>query len=218
MADNLSKKPRKGILKNSSSFEGHDRQREKGTKWDEMNILATLHPKDKDYGHMKIEEPKTPYAQYNEGESDDEHDGLDADLLAKKIQLGGNELPKALIEPEVEEESEEEEISPEEKEKKKIFEMKRKQHYNEFYAVKLARRLMQNDDEDDDEDEEDDEEEGKDNKQQKPTDSNKDDTKPQEEDKDKVMVDLTQEDREDNTSANQTEEKMAIGDEQASGD
>ncbi|XP_042226555.1 protein phosphatase inhibitor 2-like isoform X2 [Homarus americanus] len=115
MADNLSKKPRKGILKNSSSFEGNERQREKGTKWDEMNILATLHPKDKDYGHMKIEEPKTPFAKYEEGDSGDEHDGLDADLLAKKIQLGGNELPKALIEPEPEEESDDEDISPEER-------------------------------------------------------------------------------------------------------
>ncbi|XP_066946620.1 protein phosphatase inhibitor 2-like isoform X2 [Macrobrachium rosenbergii] len=154
MADNLHKQPRKGILKNSSSFEGNGRPREKETKWDEMNILATLHPKDKDYGHMKIEEPKTPYTHYNEGDSGDENDGLDADLLAKKIQLGGSELPKALIEVEQELESEDEDISPEEREKRKIFEMKRKKHYNEFYAVKLARKLMQNDEEED-EDEED---------------------------------------------------------------
>ncbi|XP_045102983.1 protein phosphatase inhibitor 2-like isoform X2 [Portunus trituberculatus] len=121
-----------------------------------MNILATLHPKDKDYGHMKIDEPKTPYTKYNEGHSDDEQDGLDADLLAKKIQLGGNELPKALVEPEVEEELSEEE-SAEEKEKRKIFEMKRKQHYNEYYAVKLARKLMEDDSEEDDDEAEEDE-------------------------------------------------------------
>merc|ERR1712002_196501 len=148
MADNLNKQPKKGILKNSSSFDGNERQREKETKWDEMNILATLHPPDKDYGHMKIEEPKTPYNHYEEGDSGDEHDGLDADLLAQKIQLGGSELPKALIEPESEEESEEE-LAPEEREKRKWFEQKRKKHYNEFYAVKLARKLTQNDDEDD---------------------------------------------------------------------
>lgn len=157
MADNLSKQPRKGILKNSSSFEGNERQREKGTKWDEMNILATLHPKDKDYGHMKIEEPKTPYAKYSEGDSGDEHEGLDADLLARKIQLGGNELPKALVEPEDEDSSDDEDISPEEREKRKIFEMKRKQHYNEYYAVKLARKLMEDDDEEDEDDCEEDE-------------------------------------------------------------
>ncbi len=64
----------------------------KEAHYDESNIAATLHPPDKDYGFMKIEEPKTPFEVY---ESDgEEQGGLDANLLAAKIAAEGNKGPR----------------------------------------------------------------------------------------------------------------------------
>ncbi|XP_049807448.1 protein phosphatase inhibitor 2-like [Schistocerca nitens] len=145
MAENLGKRPSKGILKTSSSFEKPDapKRKQKETKWDEMNIIATLHPPDKEYGHMKIEEPKTPFNWVDEDAMVDE---LDAAVLAEKIRLEATKPPKS-IEEDSESEEDSEDETDEMKAKRVAFESKRKAHYNEYYAVKLARKLMEQEEE-----------------------------------------------------------------------
>ena len=122
-------------------------------KWDEMNILQTLHPPDKDYGLMKIEEPKTPYS-YSVDDEHDESGGastqLDTESLAQRVK--DSRVRRLSIEEVAEEDEEDdEELTEEEKKQRREFEMKRKSHYNEFQAVKLARQLLEEDDEEDEE-------------------------------------------------------------------
>ncbi|KAM4042833.1 protein phosphatase inhibitor 2 [Anomaloglossus baeobatrachus] len=172
-------RPIRGILKNKSSAgvrvlskaelsrDREDDQSKKSQKWDEMNILATYHPTDKDYGLMKIDEPSTPYHRMVGDDDDDEgamsdsegNEALTADVLAQKLEAAEGTDPKFLAQEESSEE-EDEELTPEEREKKREFEMKRKHHYNEGMNIKLARQLIAKElaGEDDEEEEDDDEE------------------------------------------------------------
>lgn len=164
------KRPKKGILKNSSSFDKPENSSRKEMKWDEMNILATHHPADKDYGHMKVDEPPTPYARLSDQEDDDddvedgdipnrkhlkkkqsleELDGLNPEDLAERLRD-----PKSakVFDSQDDEEEESEEETEEMRAKRKVFEKKRKLHYNEFQAVQIAKQLMQLEEDDSEED------------------------------------------------------------------
>ncbi|KAG9351161.1 hypothetical protein AGOR_G00144660 [Albula goreensis] len=138
-----------------------DDHQKKSQKWDEMNILATYHPADKDYGLMKIDEPSTPYNRMV-GDEDEEalsdtetNTVLTADDLTKKLAAAEGVEPRFMAQEEEESsEEEEEELTPEEQAKKKQFEMMRKMHYNEGLNIKLARQLIASELEEDEDDEE----------------------------------------------------------------
>ncbi|XP_030886530.1 protein phosphatase inhibitor 2 isoform X1 [Leptonychotes weddellii] len=172
-ASTASHRPIKGILKNksstTSSVVASDEQpgrsvdeelSKKSQKWDEMNILATYHPADKDYGLMKIDEPSTPYHSMvgddEDALSDSETtEALAPDILAKKLAAAEGSEPKYRVHEQESSEDEDSDLSPEEQGKKKRqFEMKRKLHYNEGLNIKLARQLISKDLHDDEEDEE----------------------------------------------------------------
>lgn len=133
MSQNLNKKPSKGILKTTRSVDESDgnhpstSKRPKEQRFDEMNIMETFHPANKDYGHMKIDEPKTPYSESVDG--DQMHDELDANILAAKLAASMNKPPRVLEHSSSEEDTNE---TPEERKKRLEFEKRRKMHYNEF--------------------------------------------------------------------------------------
>lgn len=59
-----SAKKHKGILK-SSSFDKQGCSNRKSAKFDELNVLQTYHPPDKDYGHMKVSKLENYLRQLN---------------------------------------------------------------------------------------------------------------------------------------------------------
>ncbi|EDW40935.1 protein phosphatase inhibitor 2 isoform X2 [Drosophila sechellia] len=140
--------PCKGILKTSRSFDKSGASFRKSAKFDELNVMQTFHPADKDYGHMKIDEPKTPY-NYTEG-FDENRDELDTELLVEKLRIAANTQPSTESIEDDGSSGDEQPLSEEERQRRREFERRRKAHYREFEAVKLARKLIQEEDDDDD--------------------------------------------------------------------
>jgi len=176
---NLAMQPTKGILKTSKSIDedrleteqevnsslnnfpitGMTRSESKSHKiphFDEMNIIATYHPVDKDYGHMKIEEPKTPYALGDiiDEEMDTEHNndeasaaGIDPDALVQRLNESSTPSPSSsrlhINRPVRRSIDDTTAVSPEELEHRKQFENHRKQHYNEFEVVRLHKKEIE---------------------------------------------------------------------------
>ncbi|CAF2400108.1 unnamed protein product [Rotaria sp. Silwood2] len=157
---NLHMQPSRGILKSKKSIDdakqdiqpetiapslnncpttGMTRSESRSHKiphFDEMNIIATYHPPDKDYGHMKIEEPKTPYAP---------NDMIDEEILPEVTNTGidpltlAQRLNQSTIPSPDPSQSRRSRVA----QHRKQFVTHRKQHYNEFEIVRLRKKEIE---------------------------------------------------------------------------
>ncbi|KAL3314439.1 hypothetical protein Ciccas_006936, partial [Cichlidogyrus casuarinus] len=119
-------KSNKSILRKES-----DAKKPNKFRFDEENIRETYHPPGKTYGHMKIDEPNTPYER-SDSNLEEQTSVNPADLFNRLQQSS----------------------EPEEIKHRKQFEDHRKMHYNEFQQVQeyLKNHAADEDDDEDDED------------------------------------------------------------------
>lgn len=110
----------------------------KHAHFDEDNIKKTYHPPDKDYGFMKVDEPKTPF----ERAEPDDGSPVDPNALAARL--------KALERNDDGESDDDDELERQRKLERKIeFEKRRKQHYNMRAELKTREKLCDEDEESD---------------------------------------------------------------------
>ncbi|CAK9300216.1 unnamed protein product [Gordionus sp. m RMFG-2023] len=141
----------KGILKSSSSIDESKSESKESLKedikWDEISILATLHPIGKDYGHMKVDEPKTPFPYDMELSGD-----LDpGELTTSLVNVGGIMSLPADLKPSSSEDEDNTQQSVEDDEgdddddSQEVFRKFRRKHYNEGKMLAFGKKLAEKD-------------------------------------------------------------------------